>query len=173
MIEAGVALVPEDRTAVGLAISLSAQENLSLPRVAGRGRMRLRSRWQEDEFAQAVEMLGIVPADQYLTCSSFSGGNQQKILLAKWLLNRPKLVLLHEPTQAVDIGARMDILRAIRATAALGVCVVVSSIEVQDLAVVCDRVVVFKDGVVSAELTAGLSAEAITAAVYPTPAHVG
>ena len=68
-------------------------------------------------------MLGIVPARRLLPCSAFSGGNQQKILLAKWLLNDPRVLLLHEPTQAVDIGARIDILRVIRAAADQGVCV--------------------------------------------------
>ena len=69
-------------------------------------------------------MLGIAPRAAPPPGASFSGGNQQKLLLAKWLLNRPGVLLLHEPTQAVDVGAGMDILRAVRATAALGVCVV-------------------------------------------------
>jgi ribose transport system ATP-binding protein len=172
LIRAGVALVPEDRVREGLAMTLSASENLTLPRVRARGRAMLKAGWQSSEFDEAVEMLGIVPAQQHLLCSSFSGGNQQKLLLAKWLLNRPRVVLLHEPTQAVDIGARMDILRAIRATAALGVCVVISSIEPQDLAVVCDRVVVLRDGEIATELTTALSPEAITSAIYSTPAGV-
>ena len=173
MMAAGVALVPEDRADDGLAVGLTAEENLTLPRVRSRGRRYLRSDWQADEFRQAVEMLGIVPVQRHLPISAFSGGNQQKVLLAKWLLNRPAVVLLHEPTQAVDIGARMDILRAIRATAALGVGVVVVSIEPQDLAAVCDRVMVLRDGVPAAELTSEVTASAITAAVYPLPVSVG
>lgn len=167
LIDAGVAFVPEDRANEGLALGLTAQENLTLPRARRHGRLMLKSGWQEDEFHRAVEMINIVPAEQHLTCSSFSGGNQQKILLAKWLLNSPRLVLLHEPTQAVDVGARVDILRAIRATAATGVGVVVISNEPQDLAAVCDRVVVLEDGAVLAELTSEISPEAITAAIYP------
>lgn len=172
MIAAGVALVPEDRADEGLAVGLTAEENLTLPRVRRRGRRYLRSGWQADEFQQAVELLGIVPAECHLPISSFSGGNQQKILLAKWLLNGPEVVLLHEPTQAVDVGARMDILRAIRATAALGIGVVVVSIEPQDLAAVCDRVVVLRDGELAAELASDLTPAAITAAVYPLPISV-
>ena len=70
----------------------------------------------------------------------FSGGNQQKLLLSKWLLNSPKVLIAYEPTQAVDVGARLDILRALRTAADEGKAVVICSIEVQDLAVVCDRV---------------------------------
>ena len=173
LIEAGVALVPEDRTHEGLALELTAQENLTLPRVKRRGRILLRSTWQADEFADAAEMLGIVPASRHLLCSAFSGGNQQKILLAKWLLNRPTVLLLHEPTQAVDVGARMDILRAIRSAAARGISVLISSAEPQDLAAVCDRVVVLRSGVLTAELVSDISADAITDAIYPSPAGVG
>lgn len=169
LIDAGVALVPEDRALEGLAVELSAEENLTLPRAHKRGRMMLRPGWQADEFREAVHLLGIVPTKRHLPCSSFSGGNQQKILLAKWFLNRPQVVLLNEPTQAVDVGARIDILRAIRAAADSGVGVVVASIEPQDLAAICDRVLVFRDGVVAGELTADLSPHAITAATYPVP----
>jgi len=169
MIAAGVALVPEHRVHEGLALGLSAQENLTLPRAQQRGRVLLRADWQTSEFGEAVDMLGIVPAQQNLPCSSFSGGNQQKILLAKWLLNRPRVMLLSEPTQAVDIGARMDILRALRAAADRGVCVIVASIESQDLAAVCDRVIVLRDGAIAAELTSELTPHTITTAIYPTP----
>jgi ribose transport system ATP-binding protein len=167
LIEAGVVLVPEKRAEEGLALGLSAQENLTLPRVRDRGRRLLAQDWQGREFAEAVDMLGIVPARSDLPCASFSGGNQQKLLLAKWLLNRPRVLVLHEPTQAVDVGARMDILRAVRRTASLGVAVVIVSIEAQDLAAVCDRVVVMRDGVVAETLASRLTPDAITSAVYP------
>jgi ribose transport system ATP-binding protein len=167
LITAGVVLVPEDRAREGLAVKLSAEENLTLPRARRHGRLMLRSGWQAREFAQAAALLGIVPPRRHLPCSAFSGGNQQKILLAKWLLHRPRVVLLHEPTQAVDVGARMDILRALRATAATGVCVIVVSAESQDLAAICDRVVVLRDGAVAAELADEPTHNAITAATYP------
>jgi len=75
MIAAGVALVPEHRVHEGLALGLSAQENLTLPRAQQRGRVLLRADWQTSEFGEAVDMLGIVPAQQNLPCSSFSGGS--------------------------------------------------------------------------------------------------
>ena len=98
---------------------------------------------------------------------------QLKLLLAKWLLNRPEVILLNEPTQAVDVGARIDILRAIRAAADRGVGVVMASIEAQDLSAVCDRVLVFRDGHIAQEMTSDLSSHAITAATYPAPVAAG
>ena len=173
MIRAGVALVPEERAREGLALTLSAEENLTLPRVRRHGRVILRADAGRRQLAQAVAMLGVTPPERHLTAASFSGGNQQKLLLAKWLLNEPRVVLLDQPTQAVDVGARMDILRAIKATADSGVCVLASSIESQDLAAVCDRVLVLRRGAVVAELATPLSAEAITSASYAAPVLAG
>jgi ribose transport system ATP-binding protein len=166
LIRAGIALVPEERLREGLAATLTAQENLTLPRVTARGRALLRRGWQDDEFARAVELLGIVPANPALPIASFSGGNQQKTMFAKWLLNRPRVLVLHEPTQGVDVGARMDLLRAVEATALEGASVLVCSIEPQDLAFICDRVVVVRDGTAVRELVAPLTASDITSAVY-------
>jgi ribose transport system ATP-binding protein len=166
VVQAGIALVPEQRLREGLAATLSAQENLTLPRVRAHGRAFLSSGWQDDEFARAVELLGIVPPNPHLPVASFSGGNQQKTMLAKWLLDNPRVLVLHEPTQGVDVGARMDILKALRAVAAGGSCVIVCSIEPQDLAFVCDRIVVMRDGRMTRELPAGVTAHDITAAIY-------
>jgi ribose transport system ATP-binding protein len=166
VIEAGIGVVPEQRLREGLAETLSAQENLTLPRVAAHGRSILRSAWQEDEFARAVEILGIVPPNPHLPISSFSGGNQQKMMFAKWLLNDPRVLVLHEPTQGVDVGARMDILRAVESAALGGASVIVCSLEPQDLAFVCDRVLIIRDGTTVAELFGPLTASEITSAVY-------
>ena len=162
----GVVLVPQHRLADGLAAQLSAMENLTLPRVARRGWLFLRRGWQLREFATAVASMRIAPPDAGASVSAFSGGNQQKILLAKWLLDAPSVLLMHEPTQAVDVGARLEILTAIRRTAGQGAAVLISSIEAQDLAFVCDRVLVLADGVPVCELTGPCSAEDITTAVY-------
>lgn len=167
-IAAGLALVPGDRGGQGVSRELSAIENLTLPRVRRRvGRLTIGSRWQLDEFDQAVRSLGITPPRSEAVVGSFSGGNQQKVLLAKWLLNAPAVLVLHEPTQAVDVGARDDILREIRRQAAGGVGVVIASLESTDLAAVCDRVLVMRDGRVERELTGGeLEPHTIIDAVY-------
>ena len=86
--------------------------------------------------------LGIRTRSPHTLVKELSGGNQQKVLFAKWLSVEPDLLVLHEPTQAVDVGARVDILRAVAETAAHGVGVLLVSIEPADLADVCDRILV-------------------------------
>ncbi|GAA3290317.1 hypothetical protein GCM10020295_04400 [Streptomyces cinereospinus] len=150
----------------GLAADVSAVANVTLPRVTRRGRLFLGRGWQHEEFEKAVATFGITPALPNSPVASFSGGNQQKILLSKWLLNSPQVLVACEPTQAVDVGARLDILRALRAAANEGRAVVICSIEVQDLAAVCDRVIVLRPGQGHLELADDVSAEAITKATY-------
>jgi ribose transport system ATP-binding protein len=158
----GIALVPRDRGGVGLAMTLSLVENLTVPRVqTRRWRFWMGQSWQRREFARAVELLGIVPPRPELAAAQLSGGNQQKLLVSKWMLQNPAVLVLHEPTQAVDVGARRDLLLALRRAADTGVAVVIVSIESEDLASVCDRVLVFDSGVVAHELREGLTAEDI------------
>ena len=144
----GISLLPERRMDEGLAGSMGVLDNLTLPRVATKGRpWFIGRRWQSEEF-ELLRTLDIRPLDTDLPVGKLSGGNQQKVLLGKWLAGSPRLLLLHEPTQAVDVGARTDILNAVRDAAARGVAVVVASIHPADLAAVCDRVLVMSDGVV-------------------------
>ena len=154
---------------MGLAGDKSAMENLSLPRVTSRSGSvsTLRRTWQLEEFRWAVLSLGVTPPAPDLPLASFSGGNQQKILLAKWLLHAPSVLVLHEPAQAVDVGARHDILTEIRRQADTGVAVLVASLETSDLASLCDRVLVMRDGRVVRELNGDeLQSHTITDAVY-------
>lgn len=162
----GVALVPEHRLDDGLAAGLSVTENITLPRVGFRSRTWWTGRgWQRDEAGAVIDELGVRPCDPNMPVGQLSGGNQQKVLLGKWLVGRPNLLVLHEPTQAVDIGAREDILRAISGTAERGVAVVLASIQPADLAAVCDRVLVFRGGRIIDELTTP-DEDAIIEAVY-------
>lgn len=150
---AGVVLVPADRSNEGIAVGLTALENVTIPRVKAQARHGvLRRGWQRAEFDDACAMLSVTPPEPDLEAAAFSGGNQQKLLLAKWLMSHPALLLLHEPTQAVDVGARADILRAVGRAADEGAAVLLSSIEAQDLALVCDRVLVMAEGRVVREV---------------------
>jgi len=159
---AGIVLVPADRVNEGIAITMTAMENVTVPRVKARSRGGiLRRDWQRAEFNEACAVLSVAPADPDLEAASFSGGNQQKLLLAKWLLSHPKVLILHEPTQAVDVGARADILRALGRAADEGAGVLLSSIEAQDLALVCDRVLVMQDGRIAREIHAPMTADDI------------
>ncbi|GAA2216277.1 sugar ABC transporter ATP-binding protein [Nonomuraea monospora] len=164
----GLCLVPGSRLGQGLAADMTALENLTLPRLHAKGgRFALRRGWQLSEFADAIRSLGLSPPSPDLRLGAFSGGNQQKLLLAKWLGNKPRVLVVHEPTQAVDVGARQQILLELRRQASQGVAVLVSSLETTDLATVCDRVLVMQDGRVVHELTdADVEPHTIIDAVY-------
>ncbi|MEF2978715.1 sugar ABC transporter ATP-binding protein [Subtercola sp. YIM 133946] len=169
---AGIAYVPEDRAHEGLALPLTQLENLTLPRLRARSSAwRVTTKWQRAEFDRMSAALGIRPYAPIAPASTLSGGNQQKLLLAKWLGGEPSVLLAHEPTQAVDVGARRDILRSLRQAARTGAVVVIASVEADDLATVCDTILVVTDGVVSQTLTAPFTAHSILASVYaPVPA---
>jgi ribose transport system ATP-binding protein len=173
-ISAGVAFVPEGRLDEGLAAELSVAQNLTLPRIRARGgRLRTGAGWQAEETAAMIAKLDIKPPDPDALISTLSGGNQQKVLLGKWLAGAPNLLVLHEPTQAVDVGARYDIIDAIREAAGNGCGVIIASIDAVDLAVLCDRVLVFRDGQVTAELSGDLDQDDIVHATFgggPVPA---
>jgi ribose transport system ATP-binding protein len=166
-IRAGVAFVAERRLEQGLAGELSVTQNLTLPRVRARGsRLRIGQAWQAEETAAMIKKLDIKPPDPHKLVGTLSGGNQQKVLLGKWLAGQPDLLVLHEPTQAVDVGARHDIIEAIREAAADGCGVIISSVDAADLSVLCDRVLVFREGKVTAELTGDMTQDDIIQATF-------
>ncbi|MFJ9541399.1 sugar ABC transporter ATP-binding protein [Streptomyces sp. NPDC101225] len=166
-IDAGVAFVPERRLEAGVAGELSVAENMTLPRIRRRSRrLHTDSVWQAEETATMIAKLDVRPSDPDAPIHTLSGGNQQKVLLAKWLAGVPNLLVLHEPTQAVDVGARHSIIDAIREAASDGCGIVVASIDPVDLAVLCDRVVVFRDGQIAKELSGELEPDTIVRAVF-------
>jgi ribose transport system ATP-binding protein len=153
-LEAGIALVPADRQHDGSVGSLSVGDNVAVP-VLHKYRSRIglhRSRLRSDA-RRLLEQFDVRPPDPRLTYESLSGGNQQKAMLAKWLQTKPSLLLLHEPTQGVDVGARQQIFRLTRKAAADGAAVMCASTDYDQLAAVCDRVVVFGRGRLRRELT--------------------
>jgi len=167
LLDAGVALVPERRDRDGLAFSESVVDNLTLPRVRARSRGPLLSRsWQQEEASRVVRELGLRPPDPRMLVGQLSGGNQQKVLLGKWLCGHPKLLLLHEPTQGVDVGARSDLEQAIGRAAEAGTGVVLASLDSSELAALCDRVIVTREGRIHTELTGALTPERVIDAVY-------
>jgi ribose transport system ATP-binding protein len=172
-IAAGVAFVAERRLEQGLAGELSVTQNLTLPRVRSRGsRLSIGTGWQAEETAAMITKLDIKPPDPGKLVGTLSGGNQQKVLLGKWLAGKPGVLVLHEPTQAVDVGARHDIIDAIREAAADGCGVIISSVDAADLAVLCDRVLVFRDGAVTRVLSGELTQDDIIHATFE-PARPG
>jgi ribose transport system ATP-binding protein len=123
-----------------------------------------------EEAERVIDALGVVPRDPRQLVGRLSGGNQQKVLLGKWLAGGPRLLLLHEPTQAVDVQARQDLLRAIHGVAERGTTVLLASTEPEDLVTVCDRVLIFRNGAIVAELHEPRDSADIFGAVYSTSA---
>jgi monosaccharide-transporting ATPase len=162
-IEAGIGFCSEDRKAEGIIPELSVRENLTLallPRLTKRGIVD-RARQQEivDRF---VERLGIRLASPDQLVSELSGGNQQKVLLARWLCTQPEVLLLDEPTRGIDVGAKQEIQDLVGELADDGVAVLLVSAELEELIGTCDRVLVLRDGTTVAELDgAGIDQEAI------------
>jgi ribose transport system ATP-binding protein len=153
-LQSGIVLVPGQRAVHGLSLAESLSDNITLPYLSSRSsRWFLSRRWQNSLVQGAIETLDIRPAEPGIIAASLSGGNQQKVLLGKWLAGSPRLVLLHEPTQAVDVGARADILNAIQRLAAAGAAVVLATSAATDLVAVCDRIVVVRDGRIAESVT--------------------
>ncbi|PWJ26819.1 ribose transport system ATP-binding protein [Branchiibius hedensis] len=169
-IRAGIALVPEGRDYSGLAMAMSVSENTTFPQTARRSRS-LRPFNARDEKALVsgwIERLDVQPPDPHKIVGTLSGGNQQKVLLAKWLATKPQLFVLHEPTQAVDVGARHTIVETIRQAAAQGCAVVVSGSDENELALLCDRILVFSEGEIRKELGGDSTPDDIVNAIYAT-----
>jgi ribose transport system ATP-binding protein len=148
----GGVLIPGDRQRHGGWLAGTAQENVSLPVVSGFFRHGLlRSRRERDHCLDLMNRFAVRPAIPENPLGNFSGGNQQKIVLSKWLQLQPRLVLLAEPTQGVDAGARAQILGTVTELARTGSCVIIFSGDYEQLAAVCHRVLVMSHGSVCAE----------------------
>ena len=147
-IEAGLAYLPPDRRASGGVMDMTAGENVTLVNLRPFWRrMLLRKKLEKAEVAGWFEKLDVRPKDGISDpLNTFSGGNQQKLLFAKWLRETPKVLLLDEPTQGVDVGAKAELHRQILATAKQGAAVIVSSTDLDELVTLCSRVLVIRDG---------------------------
>jgi ribose transport system ATP-binding protein len=159
----GVVLVPADRANAGVIGPLPVADNVTMPTLASRFRRWMLSR--RAMIAEAAEMgrrFEVRPADPTMNMASLSGGNQQKVVLAKWFQMAPKLILLDEPTQGVDIGARQTVFRHIANAASAGAAVLCASSDYEQLAAICSRVLIFAAGRVVATLEgAEISKDAI------------
>jgi ribose transport system ATP-binding protein len=170
-VRAGIAFLPADRQRLAGIPRATVRENVTLPTLTSYRRVRGLDRGRERREASAVlERLHVQPRDPERPLEQLSGGNQQKALLGRWLKMRPSVLLLHEPTQGVDVGSRQAIFRILQTTAAEGASILYSSAEYEDLSRLCDRVLVFRRGRVVRELAgAGLTHDAIVDACYHTP----
>jgi ribose transport system ATP-binding protein len=153
-IRRGAAFVPGDRAKLGSVRPMTARENVTLPELKSlTGSLGGISLARERSHAtELIDAYDVKPPRAEQTFAQFSGGNQQKIVFAKWLRNKPQLLLLEEPTQGVDIGAKQAIYDAIDSAASAGAAVLVCSSEAKELVRLCDRVLVLRDGRIAAEL---------------------
>jgi simple sugar transport system ATP-binding protein len=146
-IRAGVHLVPEDRHADALVPGWSVARNISLPFLSSLSRAGLVNHSREDALGrETIDALGVVTRDEHSTVEELSGGNQQKVVVGRWLARTPRVLILDEPFRGVDIGARRDIGRRARALAGEGAAVLVLSADVDEILEIADRVVVLAAG---------------------------
>ena len=152
-ISRGVALVPANRHVDGLVLTYTVRENLTLVDVTPFWRrMRLNVRRERKDVRGWIDRLSIRTSSAEALVESLSGGNQQKVVMGKWLRVRPMVLLLDEPTQGVDVGAQAELHRLVRSAAENGSAAVLCSSDENELSRVCDRVLVLCDGVVETEL---------------------
>ena len=151
-IKEGIVLVPEDRKQEGLILLMSLADNISLPntdRITSLGTILRRKKTNLAE--EYVEKLSIRPPLINRPIQNFSGGNQQKAVIAKWLATDPKLIILDEPTRGVDVGAKSEIYSLVNELTRTGVGIVFVSSELPELLGVCDRILVVHEGRITGE----------------------
>lgn len=153
-IAAGLAYASSDRKRLSAITAWTVRENVTLPLIRTRGALRwLSDRHEARDARMWIERLNVTPTDPQKPFAALSGGNQQKVVLARWLRCGAGVFLLEEPTNGVDIGAKRAIYEALRQVAADGATVVLTSQDVEELTGVCDRVVVLRNGRVGAVLS--------------------
>ncbi|MGB0114931.1 MAG: sugar ABC transporter ATP-binding protein [Ilumatobacteraceae bacterium] len=170
---AGVAFVPADRKAVGLDMQERLHQHIPLPRLGPfQGRFRLHQRALRRDAGEWAERLDVQPLNLDRRMEKFSGGNQQKAVLARWLRTEPKVLLLDEPTQGVDVGAKASIYQHVRDAADDGMAVMVASSDAEELVHLCDRVLVFRSGSIAVELRGNtLSEDRLVAETLGATSH--
>ncbi|MEV8036260.1 sugar ABC transporter ATP-binding protein [Streptomyces sp. NPDC086182] len=153
-IRAGISLLPEDRKAEGIVPGLSVRENIALAALPGLSRFGLVDEARIDRIVDTfMKRLRIKAASPHQKVGELSGGNQQKVLLARWLAMQPKILLLDEPTRGIDVGAKAEVQKLIDELADDGLGVLLISSDPEELIEGSDRVIVLKDGAVVEELT--------------------
>jgi erythritol transport system ATP-binding protein len=166
---AGITLAPEDRQRDGLVPEMSIRENMSLASLEEFTRGGCVRRGSEAvRVRELAEQLRIAAVDMELPVMTLSGGNQQKVVLARCLMRRPKVLLLDEPTRGVDVRAKAEIYKTLRELAGRGLSIVFTSSEIEETRVLADRVLVMARGRVAAEFKAGETTdEGLFAAASP------
>ena len=164
--KAGMAYLPEDRKKEGIIADLSVRENIILALQAKRGMFKLLSRKQMEEFADKyIDLLQIKTASRETPIKSLSGGNQQKVIIARWLLTNPDYLILDEPTRGIDIGTKTEIQKLVIQLAEEGKSLIFISSEIEEMLRTCSKLVVLRDGEKVGEITDNLTQEHVMQAI--------
>jgi ribose transport system ATP-binding protein len=167
----GMALIPEDRKTEGLMLPMSVRENLSLAamdRVSSGG--IIDSSRENRLIDEMIALLAIKTASLDVPVGALSGGNQQKVVIAKWLMTQPRIILLNDPTRGIDVGTKQEIYLLLRRLADAGAAIILYSTDYDELIGCCDRVLVFYDGAVKRELVgAEITEHALVASALNIP----
>ena len=148
----GIAYVPEDRQHEGLLTPMSVTTNMSLPMLPQLASLGwLRRRRERTRSHEYVKQLRIVLRNLEQPVAELSGGNQQKVVLSKWLMRAPRIIVLDEPTRGVDVGAKAEVHRLISSLAAQGIAILMISSELPEVMAMSDRVLVMREGRLVAE----------------------
>jgi ribose transport system ATP-binding protein len=143
----GIYLVPEDRRLTGLIVDFNVRENISLPNLESYSSAKIINRTKEANAARAaVKAINIKTPSPEMRAANLSGGNQQKVVLAKWLTFNPRVLIFDEPTRGIDVGAKAEIYQLIRKLASEGVSVIVISSEMEEVLGISDRIAVMHEG---------------------------
>jgi len=152
--KAGVVLVPEDRKSFGLILDQSIRFNITLPNLLQLERWgMIFKRHELDPVMTVMAELDVRPSKPELEAGSLSGGNQQKVVLAKWLMARPKVIVMDEPTRGIDVGAKAEIYALMREIVRQGGAIVMASSELPELLGMSDRILVMHEGRMAGELS--------------------
>jgi ribose transport system ATP-binding protein len=158
-IEAGLGLAPEDRKSQGLVLDWSLAKNTSLADLRRFSRGLLNIRAEREEVRKQLRALNTVPDDVDRVVRLLSGGNQQKVVLARWLLRECRVLLLDEPTRGVDVATKAELYRLICDLARSGLGVLVVSSELEELVGICTRILVMREGLIVAEVDGATATE--------------
>jgi len=151
-INKGIGFVPEDRQSQGLIPLMNIKENITLPVLDIISKWKVVDKEKEDEIVESyINKLKISPSDPLSPAKSLSGGNQQKVVLAKWLASLPKILILDEPTRGIDIGAKAEIHFLISLLAFQGLGIIIVSSELPEILSMSDRILVMSEGKITGE----------------------
>ncbi len=150
----GMALIPEDRKTEGLMLPMSVRDNLSMASLSRLSRLGLVDQAAEGKaIDEMIALLGIKTDGTAVPVGTLSGGNQQKIVIAKWLMTRPKVILLNDPTRGIDVGTKAEMYQLLRKLADAGAAILYYSTDYDELVGCCDKVLVMYDGAIGRVLS--------------------